>query len=379
MSSVDSVELHMSEKINNLEELGFNPRFDAKVKELALVDFSPARVIEENKGSYKVKNTEGEFLAKITGKRMFEATGREDFPAVGDWVMVGAVDKDQMVIEEILPRQSIIKRRFGDKNKFGGKKDVQIIATNIDVTLVVESVDRDYNLNRFERYFAILEEGGVRGAIVLNKIDLLSEDEKRSRLSELRERFPSVDIIMTSTKEEDGLRELTDYIEEGKTYCFLGSSGVGKSSLINKLLGGAVIATGDVGLASQRGKHTTTRRQMYFLVSGGIVIDNPGIREVGGVDLEEGLDSLYEEITELGQNCKYTNCTHSHEPGCAVMEALKANKIDADKYANYISLKKEAEFYQMSAGEKRQKGKSFGKFISQAKKELKDAGYESFQ
>ena len=173
----------MDDKILNLEALGFNAELNNKVNELALVGFSPARVIEENKGSYKVKNAEGEFLAKITGKRMFEATGREDFPAVGDWVLVGAIDKKQMVIEEILPRQSIIKRRFGDRNKSGGKNDVQIIATNIDVTLVVESVDRDYNLNRFERYFAILEEGEVKGAIVLNKIDLLTPNEKESRLN----------------------------------------------------------------------------------------------------------------------------------------------------------------------------------------------------
>ena len=364
----------MEDKILNLEALGFNVELNTRVKELALVGFSPARVIEENKGSYKVKNTEGEYLAKITGKRMFEATGREDFPAVGDWVLVGAVDKEQMVIEEILPRQSIIKRRFGDRNKSGGKNDVQIIATNIDVTLVVESVDRDYNLNRFERYFAILEEGEVKGAIILNKIDLLTPSEKESRLNELRERFPLVDIILTTTKSDGGLKELTDYIKKGKTYCFLGSSGVGKSSLINKLLGGALIATSDVGRASQRGKHTTTRRQMYFLSGGGIVIDNPGIREVGGVDTEEGIANLFAEITELGQNCHYTNCTHTHEPGCKVTEALKANQLDVAKYNNYINLKKEVEHYQLNAGEKRQKGKSFSKFIGQGKKELKEAG-----
>ena len=369
----------MRKKINNLGELGFNTYFESKFREMALPGFFPARVIEENKGSYKVKNLDGEFLAKITGKRMFEATGREDFPAVGDWVLINEVNEKQVVIEEILPRQSIIKRRFGDKNKSGGKSDIQIIATNIDVTLVVESVDRDYNLNRFERYFAILEEGDVKGAIVLNKIDLLTQAEKDDKLSELKERFPQVDIIMTSTKVESGLKQLTDYIKEGKTYCFLGSSGVGKSSLINKLLGEVLITTSDVGLASQRGKHTTTRRQMYFLSSGGIVIDNPGIREVGGVDLEEGIDSLYEEITELGQNCKYTNCTHTHEPGCFVTEALKANKLDADKYANYINLKKEAEHYKLNSSEKRQKGKSFGRFISQTEKEPKNISKYSLE
>lgn len=143
------------------------------------------------------------------------------------------------------------------------------------------------------------------------------------------------------------------------------------------MLGDSIIATSDVGRASKRGKHTTTRRQMYFLSGGGIVIDNPGIREVGGVDMDEGIDNLFAKITELGQACRYANCTHTHEPGCAVTEAIKANQLDVDQYNNYLNLKKEVEHYQLSAGEKRQKGKSFGKFISQAKKELKDAGYDN--
>ncbi len=369
----------VSKKINNLNELGFNPFFESKVNEADSGHFSPARVIAEHKGAYKVKNINGEFLAKITGKRRFEATSREDYPAVGDWVLISETDNEQVVIKSILPRQTIIKRRFGDKNKYGEKGDVQIIASNIDVGFVVESVDRDYNLNRFERYLTILKDSEVKGTIILNKIDLLSDKEREVKLSELKDRFPNIDIIMVSTVSSDGLNKLKNYVEKGKTYCFLGSSGVGKSSLINKLIGEELIITSDVGFYSDRGKHTTTRRQMYFLDNGGIVIDNPGIREVGIVDAGEGVDIFFEEITALGQKCKYIDCTHTHEPGCVVISAVKSGQIDGEKYTNYVNLKKEAEYNDMSASQKRQKSKNFGKFVNKAKKDLKDFGHENYQ
>ncbi len=369
----------MIEQIKKLEDLGFNSFFELKEDETETGDFSPARVIAEYKGAYKVKNLDGEFLAKVTGKQMLTATNREDYPAVGDWVLIATADSEHAVIQSILPRQTIIKRRFGDKNKIGEKSDVQIIATNIDVGFVIESVDRDYNLNRFERYFAILADGGVNGAIILNKIDLLSEKEKQNKLNELKDRFPDVDIITTSTVNQNGFDELKNYIKKGKTYCFLGSSGVGKSSLINKLIGEERIKIGGISSYSNRGKHTTTGRQMYFLDNGGIVIDNPGIREVGLTDVGEGIDNYFEEITSLGQRCKYVDCTHTHEPGCVVLDAKEKGIIDEEKYSNYTNLKKEAEFYDMSDSQKKKKSKDFGKFVSKAKKGLKDVGYGDYQ
>lgn len=369
----------MKEKIKNLEDLGYNSYFKSKTNEIDLKNVSPARVVAQYKEAYRVKNTNGEFLAKITGKQIFEATKKEDYPAVGDFVLIMEADKEHAVIKSILPRRTIIKRRFGDKNKSGEKSDVQIIATNIDVGFIIESVDRDYNLNRFERYFAILEDGGVKGTIILNKIDLLKEDDKNNKLNELKNRFPDADIILTSTLNNNNLGELKNYIERGKTYCFLGSSGVGKSSLINKLIGEEVIETSDVSLYSDRGKHTTTGRQMYFLDNGGIVIDNPGIREVGMADTLEGIDSFFGEIGNLAKKCRYIDCTHTHEPECAVLEAKEKGVIDEEKYYNYTNLKKEAEYYDMSNIEKRQKNKDFGKFINKAKKELKDFGYDNYQ
>lgn len=369
----------MEEKINNLEEIGYNSFFEQKRKEFGLGDFSPARVISEHKESYKVKNQNGEFLAKITGKHLFEAKGREDYPAVGDWVLIKEMDKDHAVIKSILPRQTIIKRRFGDRNKSGEKKNVQIIATNINIGFVIESVDRDYSLNRIERYFSILKDGRVIGSIILNKIDLLSRGEREEKLSELKERFPNVDIVATSIVDDSGLEELKNYIKKGKTYCFLGSSGVGKSSLINRLIGENTIKTSDISSYSDRGRHTTTRRQMYFLASGGIVIDNPGVREVGMVDVGEGVDVFFEEITSLGKKCKYVDCSHTHEPGCVVLSAVDSGEIDKEKYNNYTNLKKEAEYFNLDENQKKQKGKNFGKFINKAKKDLKNFGYDNYQ
>jgi ribosome biogenesis GTPase len=238
------------------------------------------------------------------------------------------------------------------------------------VALVIESVDRDYNLNRFERYFAIAGEGGIKPAIVLNKIDLISKEELGSKLAQIKNRFNNIDVIPTSTITNEGLEELKTYILRGKTYCFLGSSGVGKSSLINKLLERDMIRTKTISLRTGKGKHATTGREMYFLKNGGIVIDNPGMREVGMTDTSTGIDSLFDEIISLAEKCRYANCTHIHEPGCEVLSAIKSGKLDEDKYSNYINLKKEVEHYETTKLEKREKDHQFGKFIKKAKGEI---------
>ncbi|TFG35778.1 MAG: ribosome small subunit-dependent GTPase A [Parcubacteria group bacterium] len=326
--------------------------------------FPVARVIAEHKGAYRVKNVNGEYLAKITGQQMFNALSREDFPAVGDWVAITELDEERAVIHKVLPRMTIIKRKYSSKN------ETQVIATNIDVALVIESVDGDYNLNRFERYFAIAAEGGIKPAIVLNKTDLISKKELDSKLAQIKNRFNDIEVIPTSTITDEGLEELKKFILRGKTYCFLGSSGVGKSSLINKLLERDVLKTKTISLRTGRGKHATTGREMYFLKNGGIVIDNPGMREVGMTDTGTGIDSLFDEITALAEKCRYVDCTHVHEPGCEVLSAVKSGKLDEDKYYNYINLKKEVEYYETTALEKREKDHQFGKFIKKAKKEI---------
>lgn len=352
-----------------LEDLGYDGFFESHRG----TDGLPvARVTVQHKEVYRVKNTEGEYRAKVTGKRMFNASSSEDFPAVGDWVTITEPEGTHAVIQRVLPRKTVIKRKHSGKNK------IQIIATNIDVAFIIESMDRDYNLNRLERYLAIVKDDGIEPAIIFNKTDLISKDQLDSRIAQIKNRFDGIDLILTSTLTHGGVESLEAYIAKGKTYCFLGSSGVGKSSLINTLIGTDVIKTGQISEQSDRGRHTTTHREMYFLEHGGILIDNPGMREVAMAEVGDGINTLFDEITSLTQHCKYDNCSHVHEPGCAVLSAVQSGQLDKDKYSNYINLIKEAQHFEMTAREKRQKDGSFGKSIKKAKKQLKRYGHKDY-
>lgn len=351
------------EKIET-NDLGYDSFFESSRTNLELKKYPVARVLAEYKELYRVKNTEGEFLARVTGRHMFSATKREDYPAVGDWVTIEILPEEKAIIHGILPRKTILKK------KYSNKQENQIIATNIDTAFIVESMDRDYNLNRFERFLVLVIEGGITPVFVLNKTDLISRIELNNRVAKIQKRFNTVIIITTSTVSKEGLYELRKYIKKGKTYCFLGSSGVGKSSLINKLLQKDEIKTREIGLVTGKGRHTTTTREMYFLENGGLVIDNPGTREVGIADSDMGIEIVFDEISLLSRECRYSDCTHINEPGCIVLKAVKEEKLDKEKYTNFIKLKKEAEFYNMTNIEKRKKDKKFGKFIKKAKDTL---------
>ncbi len=355
----------MNVPITTIKDLGFDEFFETSRKQLGPEDFELARVITQHKGVYKVKTIEGEYLAKVTGKQIFEASSKEDFPTVGDWVAINKLDDEKAVIQFILPRKTVVKKKSSKKD------EIQMIAANIDVAFVIESVDRDFNLNRFERYFSITSDGHIQPAIILNKIDLISQEELDLKLDQIKERFSNIDVISTSTLSKKGLDELRNYVQKGKTYCFFGSSGVGKSSLINSLLGQEEIKTKEIASWSGRGKHTTTAREMYFLENGAIVIDNPGMREVGMADTNAGIENFFDEISVLARNCKYVDCTHIHEPDCAVLAAVKDGKLDPEKYSNYINLKKEADYYESSDAERRREDRNFGKFLKNAKKDLK--------
>jgi len=341
-----------------------NKRIDVKDKNLI-----PARIIAEHKESYILRNETSEYSAKITGKMMFTASSREDYPAVGDWVLITLLDKEKAVIHEILPRKTLLKR------KSAGKTEIQIIATNIDVAFIVQSPDRDYSLNRFERCFSLAESGGIKPEVVLNKIDLIDDLDLDWRISEIQDRFKGTDIHTTSTVTGKGMADLKKDIKKGLTYCFLGSSGVGKSSLINNLIGKKLIKTGEISSHTNRGRHITTHRQLFVLEKGGLLIDNPGIREIGMLDSKIGIKSVFSEIQELSKNCRFSDCTHTHEPGCAVLKAIKSGDLDKSKYENYIKLVKENEFNTMTRLEKRQRDREFGKFIKNVKEQIKKHRY----
>lgn len=351
-------------KVITLEDLGYNETFRAATQELGYTDYTPARVISEHREAYTVQNTHGIFFAKITGKQMYTATNRYDYPAVGDWVAITELEENTAVIHGIFPRTSLLQK------KYSNKQEHQIIATNIDVAFITESMDRDYNMNRLDRFLVLTKEANITPVIIFNKIDLISDTQLRIRINDVQHRFPAIDVIPTSIYIKQGLHTLEGFIIPKKTYCFLGSSGVGKSSLINALLGQDQIKTSTISPSIERGKHTTTSREMYILANGGILIDNPGTREVGIADADTGLEHVFDEIHRLSSRCKFSDCSHTNEPGCAVLQAINDNVLEEERYAHYLKLKKESDFYTLTTVEKREKDRKFGKYVKKVLKEL---------
>jgi ribosome biogenesis GTPase len=349
----------------NLEDIGYSDFFDNNRKNASHKNLSPARIIAEHKELYILRSETSELSAKITGKMIFTASSREDYPTVGDWVLITVVDEKQAVIHEILPRKTVLKRK-SVKNS-----DKQLIASNIDIALIVQSPDRDYNLNRFERYITLAESESIKPIIVLNKTDLLLKNELDTKIAEIKKRFKNIEIHTTSIITDEGITVLKNSIKKGLTYCFLGSSGVGKSSIINIILGENLIKTAEMSSCTNRGKHITTHRELFILDYGAILIDNPGMREIGVLDSETGIKSVFSEIFELSKKCKFSDCRHFNEPGCAVLIAIASGNLDESKYDNYIKLVKENEYNTMTKLEKREKDRKFGQFIKTTKKQIK--------
>lgn len=349
-----------------LEDLGYNDRLEKLRKENNLKEFEIGRVISEHKERYIVKTEKGEFEAEITGNLRFAAKSREDFPAVGDWVAITIHDSDFSIIHSVLPRFSVISRQ--EVGKFGEK---QIIATNIDYALLVQAADRDFNINRLERYLTICNSSRVSPIIVLTKIDLIDEHQTSVLLEQIKTRIRNVPIIAISNESQDGYDQIKAIIEKGKTYCMLGSSGVGKSTLLNNLSGKSIMRTDTISHSTSKGKHVTSHRELIILENGGILVDNPGMREVGIADSAGGLEITFDKIVSLAQDCKFKDCTHTNETGCAVIDAVEKGEIDRASYDNYLKLEREKAHFESSVAERRKKDKEFGKMVKNYKKDIK--------
>jgi len=349
-----------------LEELGYNKKFEAFRIEQKLNDFEIGRIIAEHKERYTVKTTQGEYEAEITGNMRFSAVSREDFPAVGDWVAISTYDTDCAIIYKILPRVSIIKRQA--VGQFG---EIQIIATNIDYAFLVQAVDRDFNINRLERYLTICYSSKVSPIIILTKTDLINEHQKAEIIDNVNQRLRNIPVFAISNETQEGFDALKLIIEKGKTYCMLGSSGVGKSTLLNNLSESTIMRTGSISQSTNKGRHVTSHRELILLENGGILIDNPGMREVGIVDASnDGLESTFDRIISLSKNCKFKDCTHTNELGCSILEAVETGHIDKSSYRNYLKIEKEKSYFESSVIEKRKKDKNFGKMIKNYKKDI---------
>ena len=306
-----------------LEELGYNDQLEKFRIDNNLQGFEIARVVEEHKERYKVRTNTGELEAEIIGNMRFTAKSREDFPAVGDWVALITYDNDYGIIHKIFPRFSIIKRQA--VGQFG---EVQMIAANIDYALIIQSVDRDFNVNRIERYLTICNSSKVSPIILLSKTDLIDQSLISGMLEILKDRVKEVPIIAVSNQTQNGYDNLKALIEKGKTYCLLGSSGVGKSTLLNNLSGKALMRTDTISESSNRGRHVTSHRELIVLENGGILIDNPGLRAVGIADSTSGLEITFNQIIELSRSCKFKDCTHTNEVGCSVLKSVEKGEID---------------------------------------------------
>ena len=347
-----------------LENLGYNDRLEQMRIELGLAEFELGRVVAEHKERYIVKTEKGDFEAEITGNLRFSAHGREDFPAVGDWVALTLFDPDFSIIHGIIPRYSVISRQT--VGKFG---EIQVIAANIDYALLLQAADRDFNINRLERYLTICNASGVKPIIVINKIDLIDEQQTSEIVAHIKARIKDVPVLAISNASKAGYYTIMSVIEKGKTYCMLGSSGVGKSTLLNNLSGKNLMRTDAISQSTNKGRHVTSHRELIILENGGILIDNPGMREVGIVDTASGLEMTFDLIARYAHNCKFKDCTHTNEIGCAVIEAIEKGEIDRASYENYMKMEREKVFFETSVAERRKKDKDFGKMLKNYKKD----------
>jgi ribosome biogenesis GTPase len=355
--------------MDRLTLYGWNDRLASAFAEAAPPDRVPARVVLEHTHIYRVVTAEGETLARVAGRLRHHAASRADFPAVGDWVVLEAVADGDARIHGVLPRASRFSRRAA-----GDVTEEQVVAANIDVVFLVGGLDRDFNPRRIERYLAVAWESGATPVVILNKADLV--DDPQRCVEDIRAVAPAVDVHAVSTRQPGSLEILRQYLGTGRTGALLGSSGVGKSTIVNRLVGFDLLRTRDVRITDSRGRHTSTARQMVLLDSGGVVIDTPGMREIQLWESAGSLGDVFADIGAHAAHCRFRDCTHRHEPGCGVRAAVASGELPEDRLESYLKLDAEREHQARQVDERamlehKRKAKVFSKA---ANKHLKNKG-----
>ncbi|HWT02820.1 MAG TPA: ribosome small subunit-dependent GTPase A [Pyrinomonadaceae bacterium] len=328
----------MNFQAHHLAALGWSEFFEESFRPYAASGYEAARVALEHRHLYGVYTERGELLAETAGKLRHEAASRDALPAVGDWVVIRArPEGGRATIHAVLPRRSKFTRKAA-----GERTEEQIVGTNIDTVFLITSLNQDFNLRRIERYLIVAWDSGADPVVVLSKSDL--SDEVGNRIAEIREVARGVPVHAVSVVNGEGLGELAQYIRAGQTVALLGSSGVGKSTLINHLAGRDLQRIQEVREHDDRGRHTTTHRELILLPQGGLVLDTPGMRELQLWDGEGGLRLAFDDIEALARDCHFGDCRHQDEPGCAIRDALDSGAIDAERYESYEKLQKELSY-----------------------------------
>ena len=343
-----------------LSELGLDDWFESHASELCGPQQSLARVVAIDRGRILVHDGSGECSAELLGKFFYAADSVAGFPCVGDWVCLEHHDSDSShaegfaSIHAILPRKTLLQRKM-----VGYNEEFQMLASNIDVALIVMSCHYDFHVSKLERFLVMIHEAHIKPVLLFSKTDLIAPDVLQAMIADIRAADIDIEIMAISNTTGDGLDEVRRFIKPKKTYCLLGSSGVGKSTLMNQLIGSETFETQEVS-ASGQGKHTTVRRHLLLLKQGAMIIDMPGMRELAVAEVKEGIESSFEDIIELALSCKFSNCTHSNEPDCAIQAALASKELNSDHYKNYLKIQKEARHHkkQTSFVEKRRKAKN---------------------
>ncbi len=323
-----------------LESLGWNTYFDAHFDEYRRRNCEPARISIEHKTQYGIVTQHGECNAVLSGSFYYKTQSASDTPAVGDWVAVHtSPGDDKAIIDGVLPRKSSFSRTAA-----GGTAGEQIVAANIDILFLAMSLNRDFNLRRLERYLTLAWDGGAAPVVILTKADLCTDLSAHIQRAESVAQGMPVHSICAATGQ--GMEQLGAYFAPGTTVGVVGSSGVGKSTLINALAGNSLLETADIALYKDKGKHTTTSRRLLVVEGKGIIIDTPGMRELRMWDGHDGLDHTFSDIEQLASSCRFTNCSHTGEPGCAVRAAIDDGKIDDERYSGYTKLRKEVHYHE---------------------------------
>lgn len=347
----------------DLIKLGWNEKFQEEFNSIKKDGYIPARVIREDKGRYILMYEGGECSGTISGKLRHNANSICDFPAVGDWVAVKLINEDkECIIYLTLNRKSSFTRKapvsggrkvkdvMGRKITLGGSTEEQVVAANVDYIFIVVALDYNFNLRRLERFLLLAYNSGATPVIILNKIDLC--DEVEERILQVEEIAIGVDIHSISAVNNVGVDKLRQYLSNNNTIGLFGTSGVGKSTLINALSECNKVQTGEVRESDSKGRHTTTWRELVIIPTGGVIIDTPGMRELQIWSGENELDEMFEDIIELEGMCKFRDCSHIKEPGCAITSALKNGTLDKERYENYLVMRMEVGYLNERLSEK---------------------------